>query len=225
MRKPRILLPAAARLLAAGAAAGVVLALLPASAQAATLGSDYGYVVTGSTYQSVSAAWDVPTPHCTSASTGASIWTGLDGYSSPSVEQTGVDVDCVGGTPQYFGWYELYPAGPVDFSNTVHAGDSMAASVTVSGKSQFILTLQDVTQGWTRVVHQTLTGTDRSSAEAIVTAPDGLTCSTVDFGAVTVDGSPLGSQNPVKVTGSDTGIIVSPVNGSAFSVSWVTVQP
>jgi hypothetical protein len=225
MRKSRSLLPAVARI-AASVTAVVALALLPASAQAAASGLGYGYVVTGSTYQSISADWNVPTPHCTSASTSASIWIGLDGYSSPTVEQTGIDVDCVGGTPQYFGWYELYPAGPVDFSNTVHAGDSMAASVTASGKSQFTLTLEDVTQGWSKVIHQSLAGAALSSAEAIVTDPDSLTCSTVDFTAVTVDGSPLGSENPVKVTGGNPGIIVSPVKGSAFNVSWVTtIQP
>jgi hypothetical protein len=55
-----------------------------------------------------------------------------------------------------------------------------------------------------------------------VTAPDSLTASPADFAAVTVDGSPLGSENPVKVTGSNPDIIVSPVTGSAFSVSWLT---
>lgn len=226
MSKSRIFRHAAARLVtAAVAAAAIVLALLPAGAMAAVSGSSwYGYAVIGSTYQSISAHWNVPTPRCTSASTFASIWIGLDGYSSASVEQTGTDVDCVGGTPQYVGWYELYPAAPVDFSNPVHAGDNMTASVTVSGKSQFTLTLQDVTQGWSKVVHKDMTGDALSSAEAIVTDPDGLTCSPVDFTAVTVDGSPLGSEHPVKVTGGDPGIIVSPVTGSAFSVTWVTIN-
>ncbi len=224
MTKPRILPHATARLITAGlTAAAVVLALLPASAQAAVSGSaDYGYVVTGSTYQSVSASWNVPTPSCKSASASISTWIGLDGYSSPTVEQTGIEIDCVSRTPQYYGWYELYPAGPVDFSNTVHAGDSIAASVTFSGKSEFTLTLKDLTQGWSKVVHQSLAGAARSSAEALVTAPDSLTASPEDFAAVTVDGSPLGRENPVKVTGSNPDIIVSPVTGSAFSVSWLT---
>jgi len=32
---------------------------------------------------------------------------------SDSVEQTGTDSDCDGGSPGYYGWYEMYPADPV----------------------------------------------------------------------------------------------------------------
>ena len=54
----------------------------------------------------------------------------------------------------YYGWYEMYPAFPVNFSNTVRPGDSMSASVTFSGTSTYTLVLKDTTQGWTQNDHQ-----------------------------------------------------------------------
>ncbi len=40
-----------------------------------------------------------------------------------------------------------------------------------------------------------------------------------DFAGDAVDGSPLGSQDPVKVTGTNPHIIVSAVSGKTFSVT------
>ena len=52
----------------------------------------------------------------------ASFWVGLDGFTSSSVEQTGTDSDCSGRTPDYYGWYEMFPADPVNFTNPVSPG-------------------------------------------------------------------------------------------------------
>ena len=41
----------------------------------------------------------------------SSFWVGIDGYSSSSVEQLGTDSDCAGNTPDYYAWWEMYPAG------------------------------------------------------------------------------------------------------------------
>lgn len=153
---------AGARLAAAGIAAAAALALgsaVPASAAAAGTGDLYGYVVAGSTYTTVSAGWTVPTVHCTSSTADLAIWTGLDGYNSPTIEQTGVEPACVRGAADYYGWYDLYPAGPVSFSNTVKPGDAMAASVTADG-STFTVKLSDSTQGWSKAVHASLAGAD-----------------------------------------------------------------
>ena len=80
-----------------------------------------GYAATGS-FTSVSAHWTEPTGHCTSATRYSSFWVGLDGFNSTTVEQTGSEVDCSGGSPVYYSWYEMYPAFPVNFSNTVRPG-------------------------------------------------------------------------------------------------------
>src|ERR1700761_8860067 len=78
-----------------------------------------GYVLTGGSgaFSSVSSSWTEPAATCSSGTQYAAFWVGLDGYNSDSVEQTGSDSDCSGGTPDYYGWYEMYPADPGYFPN------------------------------------------------------------------------------------------------------------
>src|ERR1700722_9808224 len=77
-----------------------------------------GYVACGSTYTSVTATWVQPQVSCTTAGN-VSFWVGLDGYGSSTVEQTGTSVSCATGTPQYYGWWEFYPADASDYSEPV----------------------------------------------------------------------------------------------------------
>ncbi len=133
-----------------------------------------GYAQTGANgaFTSASASWTQPTAHCTSRQDQyAAFWVGLDGYSSDSVEQTGTDSDCDGTTPDYYGWYEMYPANPVYYTNPVEPGDSISASVTFSGTDTYTLVLTDHTQDWTQQQVIDETGLDRSSAEVITEAP------------------------------------------------------
>src|ERR1017187_9604130 len=128
------------------------------------------------------------------------------GYSSPTVEQIGAEAYCSGSTPEYFGWYDLYPGAPVDFSKTLKPGDSLQAPVTFKS-SKFTLTLHDVTQGWTQTVTKALSGAARSSAETVVQVPGTFTCAKpltlAAFTGDTVDGTPLGSLDPVQGIGGD----------------------
>ena len=119
----------------------------------------------------MSANWTEPTGHCTSATRYSSFWVGLDGFNSTTVEQTGSEVDCSGGSPVYYSWYEMYPAFPVNFSNTVRPGDKFFGSVTFNGGSSYTLVLQDITQGWKHTVNKSLSGAANSSAEVIAEAP------------------------------------------------------
>ena len=114
-----------------------------------------------------------PTGTCTSRRSAqySSFWVGLDGFNSNSVEQTGTDVDCNGRTPVYYGWYEMYPANPVNYTNTVRPGDHFSASVTFTGTETYTLVLTDSTQGWTHTTVKNQTGLTRSSAEVITEAP------------------------------------------------------
>jgi hypothetical protein len=195
-----------------------------ASAQATSL-SWYGYAVTGSTYTSTTADWTMPSLTCDSQDNNeyVAIWTGLDGYSSPTTEQIGVLAECTDDTAEYFGWYDMYPAAAEDFDNTLEPGDVLDASVTYDGSSTFTLTLRDTTRGWDESTTQTESAADRSSAETVVEAPDTLSCvpteTLADFTGDTVDGKALGDLNPVEVTGSDPDITVSPVSGKSFSVT------
>ena len=167
-----------------------------------------GYAATGGTYTTVSSSWTEPTGTCSSGDQYSSFWVGLDGYGSDSVEQTGSEVDCNGRTPEYYSWYEMYPANPVNFSNAVRPGDGFTGSVTYTGGSSFTLKLSDTTEGWSHTVTKTLSEAARSSAEVIAEAPcctDGggslplADFTKVSFTGATVDGSPIGNSNPVGI--------------------------
>jgi Peptidase A4 family len=211
-------------LVAAGVMAGWAVLGLAGPASAVTpSGGWYGYAVTGATYTSTTADWTMPAVNCAGTPNAyIAIWTGLDGYSSASVEQIGAQAYCSAGTAEYIGWYELYPAAAVDFSNTLKPGDSLQASVSYAS-SKFTLTLRDVTRGWTQTVTKALSGAERSSAETIVQVSPTFICPTpatlAAFTGDTVDGSALGSLHPVEVTGGGTNIVVSPVSGKTFTVS------
>jgi hypothetical protein len=196
-----------------------------------------GYAVTGANgaFTSVSASWREPTATCTSkhGSQYSSFWVGLDGFNSNSVEQTGTDADCSRTTPRYYGWYEMYPAFPVNFSNPVRPGDAMSASVTFSGTSTFTLVLHDTTQGWTQNIVQNQTGLARSSAEVITEAPSSNSgvLPLADFGTVSysvsdANLSSLGGQNPTEIimvdsSGADKDTTSAISGAGAFSNTWL----
>ncbi len=127
----------------------------PGARNATTTSTNWsGYAATGNNgaFSSISASWVEPTGICRSGQQYSSFWVGLDGYNSNSVEQTGSEVDCSGSTPQYYSWYEMYPAYPVNFSNAVRPGDHFTGSVTFTGGSSFTLKLSDTTRGWSHTV-------------------------------------------------------------------------
>ena len=166
-----------------------------------------GYVLTGGTgaFSSVSSSWTEPAASCSSGTQYAAFWVGLDGYNSNSVEQTGTDSDCSGGTPDYYGWYEMYPADPVYFTNPVAPGDSLSASVTVSGTS-YTLTLTDSTQGWTQTENESGSYAD-SSAEVITEAPSSAQgplpladFGTIGYSASAANGASFSAQDPTSIT-------------------------
>ena len=192
-----------------------------------------GYAATGS-FSSVSASWTEPTGHCTSATRYASFWVGLDGYNSGTVEQTGSEVDCSGGSPVYYSWYEMYPAVPVNFSTTVRPGDHFNGSVTFNGGSSYTLVLADTTQGWSHTVHASLGGAANSSAEVIAEAPcctgsGGIlplaNFGTVNFSNATANGSAIGNFGPTQITmvdgsGRQKDSVSSLSGGGSFSATW-----
>jgi hypothetical protein len=173
-----------------------------------------GYAATASTYTSVAASWTEPTGHCgSSPNSFSSFWVGLDGFNSGSVEQTGTDVDCSGTSPRYYAWYEMFPAFPVNYSNTVRPGDHLSASVTYLGSNNFSLHIADSTQGWSHTVTKSLAGAARSSAEVIVEAPSssGGVLPLADFGTVSLSGSTANGS----AIGNDSGITqITMVNNS-----------
>ena len=176
-----------------------------------------------------SANWTEPTGRCTGRDGRyAAFWVGLDGYTSPTVEQIGTEVDCTGFYPRYYAWYEVYPGAAVNFTNPVSPGDQFSGSVTYQAPSTFNLVLTDSTKGWTQTVSVTLANAQRSSAEAIAEAPcctfsGGIlpltNFGTASFSSATVNGQPMATFHPVEIVMPNTS--VSAVNASGdFTVSY-----
>jgi hypothetical protein len=201
------------------AAATLAAPAVPASAAAAT-GLSFrplhyningynwgGYAAQGSGFTSVSAAWTEASATCNSTDDLYAPWVGIDGYGSSTVEQTGVATDCSSGSPVHQAWYEMYPANPVYLSRTsypVSAGDHITASVTYAGSSKYTLKLTDSTRGWTYTTSKSLSA-QRTSAEVIIESPTGAypNFGTLTFTSATVNGSSLGSFNPVALDPSN----------------------
>ncbi len=177
----------------------------PANAAQSTNWSGYAASGGNGSYRSVSASWTEPTGTCSSGHQYSSFWVGLDGYNSSSVEQTGSEVDCSGRTPEYYSWYEMYPAYPVNFSNTVRPGDQFTASVTFNGGTSYTLKLSDTTQGWSHTVNASGSHAN-SSAEVIAEAPSSTSgvlplahFSPVSFTGATANGTAMGNHSPTEI--------------------------
>ncbi|MGA2621259.1 MAG: G1 family glutamic endopeptidase [Thermoguttaceae bacterium] len=143
----------------------------------------------------VNGTWKVPTATANGSTSTAysSVWVGIDGYSSSSVEQIGTDSDIVNGQAQYYVWYEMYPSASENVTGmTISAGDTINASVTylTSGAhaGQFQLTITDASKtNDTFTIYQTASSAARSSAEWVVEAPSSTSgvLPLANFGSVT----------------------------------------
>jgi hypothetical protein len=162
-----------------------------------------GYAVTAPSFTQVMGSWVVPTANCTetpatrSGNVYSSFWVGIDGYTSPTVEQIGTDSDSDynsdgGSVATYYAWYEFYPAEGYEITSlTVSPGDQISAEVSYSG-SEFTVTLTNVTTEESFTKSQRVRKALRSSAEWIAESPcctrgGGIVplsdFGTVDFGA------------------------------------------
>ena len=182
-----------------------------------------GYAASGTAGEFTTAAadWTIPTVTCLAKHDLYAPWVGIDGYNDSTVEQTGVQTSCKTGSPVESAWYEMYPALPVYFSNSVSAGDAIAASVTYAGGT-FTLKISDTTQGWTQTVQKALAGAQRGSAEAVIEAPGGYPqISSVKFTHVLLNGADLSTFSPVKLRTGSGGTVYVPgaiVNGTNFTI-------
>lgn len=134
-----------------------------------------GYAVTGSSFTSANGSWIVPKAKCADTLEAYSaFWVGIDGYSSDTVEQTGTMSLCLLTLPEYYAWYEFYPAASVEVTSVpVSPGDVMSASVTYNG-SEFTITITNETTGKTYSASSAVAGAERSSAEWIAEAPSSI---------------------------------------------------
>jgi hypothetical protein len=162
-----------------------------------------GWVVDGAThaFTTVESTFTLPKVTCTGEGD-TSFWVGMDGDTSSSVEQIGASGDCDGTTPDYYSWWEMYPAGVHELTNTTKPGDVFDAKVTYSGSGKYALFLNDKTEGWTVTKNETSTSAKDNSAEVIFEAAGPTSDAVPKFSTVTmsdslVNGSYIGSQSPL----------------------------
>ncbi len=188
-----------------------------------------GYAATGSTYTSVTTTFKQPKVTCSSGTEYSSFWVGLDGDGTSSVEQTGTEADCSGSSASYSAWYEMYPAYPVTYSNSVSPGDTIVEKVIYEGSNSYELYLADTTKGWSHTTKKTGSHS-RGSAEVIAEAPYSggvlplANFGTVTFNSSTVDGSSLASVSPTSINMTTSSGTVKAATGSlsggTFSITW-----
>ena len=113
-----------------------------------------GYAVSAQSVTSVSGTFTVPTVSAPGSVNGfptdVSVWVGIDGYTSGTVEQIGVSgsFDSSTNTASYSAWWEMYPrVSTTIHSMTISPGDVMAASVTFLASGSFQLSITDTTSG------------------------------------------------------------------------------
>lgn len=167
-------------------------------------------------------SWTVPTVTCTSTTSYAAMWVGIDGYSSSTVEQTGTISYCQGGVANYYAWYEFYPSPMYEITSVpVSPGDKISAGISYSG-STFTVTINDVSTGKTSSTSQAVSSAQRSSAEWIAEAPSSgnsilplANFGTAYFG---MDNTGVSSTNTATIGGAS-----GPIGSFGSSVQEITM--
>jgi len=195
------------------------------------------------TFSAVRGRWVQPTATCNTNKTQyASFWIGIDGYNSNTVEQIGTDSDCVGHTPTYYAWFEMFPAPPHTISGVaIHPGDRIVTRISASNH-RFSLVLTNATTGKSFQTREKLVTAEQASAEWIAEAPSGCTSQScrvlplANFGSIDFTGSyttgdghqgsisdPAWRHDRITMAGSHgTKATTSPLDttGTRFSVDW-----
>jgi hypothetical protein len=182
----------------------------------------------------VSARWIEPRAACGPLHTYSAFWVGLDGFGSRTVEQVGTSVDCSGGRPVYYAWYEMYPRPPHFLPVRIWPGNHIAASVTHTRGGRFALFLRNLSTGKRALVMQDMRYARLTSAEVIAEAP--LTGSQrsvlplanfrrVSFTNAIVNGHWLTAFHPARLTMMAPRSVVKAetsgvAQGGGFSVTW-----
>jgi Peptidase A4 family len=207
------------RLLASGVAAALLLssaaAAAPRDAESTSVTHGWaGYVVSagGASFEEVHGSWVQPRIVCNRPGSFAAFWLGLGGATTKSeaLEQIGTSADCSErAVPSYSAWYQLFPARAVEVPFAVRPGDTLAASISVSGRI-VTLGLRNLTTDasyrtdvWTRAP-------EVDSAEWIVEAPSICFTSCVQL--------PLADFGRVAFT--DTSTTVGTHSGTIADAGW-----
>ena len=186
-----------------------------------------GLVDTGSQFTGVSAQWVVPQVPPSSMSEYSSTWTGIDGWTTNSLIQTGTGQDSSSSGTSYFAWYEILPA-PEVILGVVAPGDQIQASVVEDVPGTWTITIDDATsnQGFSSAFSYDGPGTSAEWIEETPTNSSGNILPLADFGTVemsnlTIGGTGLSSasSNSVSMVNTTGNVIAYPQNIDATNHS------
>jgi Peptidase A4 family len=120
-------------------------------------------------------SWTVPTLSSATHNTWCSLWVGIDGYSSSTVEQLGTEHDWYNGQQLNYAWFEMYPNYSYEIVGfPANPGDVISASVVYQGNNVFVLTISNLTRRVSTTIPTSYTKSKiakRSSAEWVLEAP------------------------------------------------------
>ncbi len=195
-----------------------------------------------SSVTSASGSWQVPKILSSRQNSYCAVWVGIDGYTSPTVEQIGTEHDCINGKQTNYAWFEMYPNHPYQISGfPLDINDSVGALVRYIGNNIFELSLFNYTKKrYTTVPTKFTTSSvaQRISAEWVVEAPylqkilplSHFTTVTFAGCQATINGATGSISNGawikdslVMATASVTKAVPSSLsaNGQRFTVTWV----
>lgn len=178
----------------------------------------------GSTFNSVTGQFVVPTPSGTGA---ASAWVGIDGDTyTTSILQTGVDFTVQNGRVTYDAWYEWYPDYAYDFTGiTFSAGDTVSVSVHATSTTSGTAVVENLTTG--KTVSKAITSSARlggQNAEWIVEdfEQNGSLVPFANFGTVTFAGASAGTSTGGTVGVSGATLIDIKQNDKVLTTSSIS---
>jgi Peptidase A4 family len=192
-----------------------------------------GYADTSTTFSTVTGGWTEPSVSCTSRTTYAAFWVGIDGFTSGSVEQDGTLAECSGGSAFYFSWWEMYPTNAIQVvGSSVQPGDNISASVARAGTS-YTLKLTDSNHSANSfTTTQSCSNCANSSAEWIAEAPSssGGVLPLADFHSWTLSGATVNTgvissfpDDEITMVDNAGRVKAQPgplTGGKTFSVTW-----
>jgi len=186
--------------------------------------SDPKPLVTG-----VSGSWVVPQVQISQNDTYSAVWVGIGGFFGHSLIQTGTEQDSVGGTVQYFAWYELLPSDEVVIASmAVSSGDEITASISLENSVLNIwsIRISDLTTGQS-FIQDVYYNSSRLSAEWVVERHDvnNPISELANFGNITMQNCNVTVNNEIGAFGyfPSVRLFMYDMNGTRLSdVSYYT---
>ena len=133
--------------------------------------SGYSVERKGARFTTVEGTWVQPAVSCQSVRRQmASFWVGIDGIKSRSLQQIGTSSECVNKRQDlYYAWWEILPLPMIRISMLIRPGDTIHASVSVTG-SRYRLSITNETTDATFSTVRSSPGAKRQTAEWVAEA-------------------------------------------------------